>query len=325
MKGSKEHNNRHDRHAQRQVHQGWDCTTGKICLSHGGNGNNGPALNTAAVTEDMKACRALDQRCRELEELVEELEAYDYAVAHELKNLVSIVVGSAELLASTLDGRTDEAQQRMLDSILESANRMNEVIDSLLLLASSSSEKVAASPLDMAQIVSEAQRDLSIMVKRRNASVSLPESWPAALGYGPWVRSVWSNYLSNALKYGGQPLRLELGGEEQADGMVCFWIRDHGPGLSAEQQTRLFTKLDRLEQLDKPGHGLGLAIVRRIVERMGGQVGVESQPGEGCTFWFTLPVEESPASAADASRRVQFLHQNVPASGNVRTHQLLTR
>jgi len=169
MKRSKEQSNRHDRHAQRQVHQGWDCTTGKICLSHGGNGNNGPALNTATVTEDMKACKALDQRCQELQELVEELEAYDYAVAH----------------------------------ILEGTRRMSEIIDSLLLLASSN-EKAIASPLDMAQIVAEAQRDLSTMIERCRASVSSPKRWPAARGYAPWVRSVWTNYLSNALNMGGR-------------------------------------------------------------------------------------------------------------------------
>lgn len=126
-------------------------------------------------------------------------------------------------------------------------------------------------------------------------------------------------------QYGGPSPRIELGAEEQADSMVRFWIRDHGPGLAREQQARLFVEFDRLDRTIKPGHGLGLVVVRRVVERMGGQVGVESQPGEGCTFWFTLPAEESPASAADATRRVQFLHQNVPASENGRTHQLLTR
>lgn len=321
MKRRKEPSNRHDRHAQQQVHPGWDCTTGNVCVNHGGNGNNGPALNTAAVTEDMKACRALDQRCQELQELVKQLEAYDYAVAHELKNLVSIVMGSAELLASTLDGRADEAQQKMLDHILEGTRRMSEVIDSLLLLASSD-EKVTATPLDMAQIVAEVQRDLSTMIDRCGASVSAPRRWPAAQGYAPWVRSVWTNYLSNALKYGGRSPRIELGGEEQADGMVRFWMRDHGPGLAQEQQAYLFVEFGRLDRTIKPGHGLGLAIVRRIVERMGGQVGVESQPGKGCTFWFTLPAEESPASIVDAGSRAQFLRQNVPASGNGRAHQL---
>ena len=71
--------------------------------------------------------------------------------------------------------------------------------------------------------------------------------------------------------------------------MVCYWVRDHGPGLTAEQQARLFVEFSRLDRPEKLGHGLGLAIVRRVMERLGGQVGVESRPGEGCTFWFTLP------------------------------------
>jgi two-component system sensor histidine kinase/response regulator len=107
--------------------------------------------------------------------------------------------------------------------------------------------------------------------------------------------------MSNALKYGGQPPRVELGahllpsvpsddGEEEKGRMGCFWIRDNGRGLTPEEQARLFTPFTRLDQVSAKGHGLGLSIVRRIVEKMGGQVGVESQVGEGSTFSFTLPL-----------------------------------
>jgi signal transduction histidine kinase len=105
---------------------------------------------------------------------------------------------------------------------------------------------------------------------------------------------VWVNYISNAVKYGGTPPaapRVELGGEVQPDGMARFWVRDNGSGLTQEQQTRLFTPFTQLNQVRARGHGLGLSIVRRIVEKLGGQVGVESSgvPGEGSLFYFTLP------------------------------------
>ena len=96
--------------------------------------------------------------------------------------------------------------------------------------------------------------------------------------------------MSNALKYGGQPPRVELGATEQEDGTVRFWVRDNGHGLTPEEQARLFTPFTRLDQVSAKGHGLGLSIVRRIVEKMGGQVGVESQVGQGSTFVFTLPM-----------------------------------
>jgi len=121
-----------------------------------------------------------------------------------------------------------------------------------------------------------------------------------ALGYMPWVEEIWVNYLSNAIKYGGRPPRLELGadplpnpppqaGEGLGGGMIRFWVRDHGAGLTPEDQARLFTPFTRLDQVRVKGHGLGLSIVRRIVEKLGGQVGVESQVGQGSTFSFTLP------------------------------------
>jgi two-component system sensor histidine kinase/response regulator len=120
------------------------------------------------------------------------------------------------------------------------------------------------------------------------------------VGHGPWIEEVWANYISNALKYGGSPPRIELGadppppsppsgGTEGEARMVRFWVRDNGPGLTPEEQARLFTPFTRLEQVRAKGHGLGLSIVRRIVEKLGGQVGVESEVGQSSTFSFTLP------------------------------------
>ena len=112
------------------------------------------------------------------------------------------------------------------------------------------------------------------------------------MGYSPWIEEVWVNYLSNAIKYGGKPPRLALGFDRPAPGpqpgMIRYWVRDNGPGLSAEQQAVLFTPFERLKNLRVRGHGLGLSIVRRVVEKLGGQVGVESSPGEGSLFYFTL-------------------------------------
>jgi signal transduction histidine kinase len=110
---------------------------------------------------------------------------------------------------------------------------------------------------------------------------------------------VWVNYLSNALKYGGQPPQIELGAAEKSDGMVRFWVRDNGPGLRLDEQARLFTPFTKLSQAQTKGHGLGLSIVRRIVIKLGGEVGVESAgvAGQGCVFSFTLPgIEQSSSS-----------------------------
>ncbi|MCK4449343.1 MAG: HAMP domain-containing histidine kinase, partial [Anaerolineae bacterium] len=112
-------------------------------------------------------------------------------------------------------------------------------------------------------------------------------------GYPLWVEEVWANYLSNAIKYGGQPPRVELGATVQADGYVCFWVRDNGDGIPPEERAHLFTPFTRLDRTRAQGHGLGLSIVRRIVEKLGGQVGVESEMGRGSVFTFTLPGGEN--------------------------------
>ncbi|MBN2389779.1 MAG: HAMP domain-containing histidine kinase [Anaerolineae bacterium] len=127
-----------------------------------------------------------------------------------------------------------------------------------------------------------------MMIDEKQAHLILPESWPVALGYAAWVEEIWANYLSNALKYGGDPPQITLGWEALDTGFR-FWVQDNGAGLTAEEQARLFSPFTRLDQVSVKGHGLGLSIVQRIGEKLGGQVGVESAPGQGSTFWFTLP------------------------------------
>jgi two-component system, sensor histidine kinase and response regulator len=189
-----------------------------------------------------------------------------------------------------------------LHLMIQNARKMSSIIDDLLLLAETRSAEVDRKPLDMVSIVSEAQQRLADVAEQSHAEIVLLDvsTWPVALGYAPWVEEVWANYLSNALKYGGQPPCIELGaaplpnppplaGEGEGGGRVRFWVRDNGAGLTPEDQARLFTPFTRLDQVRVKGHGLGLSIVRRIVEKLGGQVGVESQVGQGSTFSFTLP------------------------------------
>lgn len=141
----------------------------------------------------------------------------------------------------------------------------------------------------MASIVAKTQRRLSDMIEKYQAQIMSPDTWPAAIGYSPWIEEVWANYISNAIKYGGRPPYVELGATIQEDETVRFWVRDNGAGLSSEEQSRLFAPFTRLSQTRIKGHGLGLSIVRRIMEKLGKQVGVEGQAGEGSTFFFTLP------------------------------------
>jgi signal transduction histidine kinase len=234
---------------------------------------------------------ALRQRTTELEARNQELDAFAHTVAHDLKNPAARVVSATELLLDAKPPLDDEERQRTTLFISRAGHKMSNIIDELLLLASVRKLEVQTVPLDMESIVTEAQQRLADMIEQAQAEIVAEQidRWPRVLGYAAWVEEIWVNYLSNAVKYGGLPPRMELGAETQPDGMVRFWVRDNGPGLAPVDQVSLFTPFTRLDQARTKGHGLGLSIVRRIVEKLGGQVGVESQSGHGSTFFFTLP------------------------------------
>src|SRR5439155_27155760 len=104
----------------------------------------------------------------------------------------------------------------------------------------------------------------------------------------PWVEEVWVNYLSNAVKYSGTPPQVEIGARLQGE-KVRFWVRDNGRGLDTGERSRLFQPFSRLNHSRTEGHGLGLSIVQRIMEKLGEQVGADSEVGQGSTFYFVLP------------------------------------
>jgi signal transduction histidine kinase len=248
------------------------------------------AAEAAIAITNAELVEALRQHTTELQTRNEELDAFAHTAAHDLKGPLGYMVGFAQVLEQDYAAMPDEELRRYLHKIATGGRRMSNIIDSLLLLSSvRKAEEVELSALDMASIVKDALQRLDYMIEEHQAEVILPDVWPTALGYGPWVEEVWVNYLSNALKYGGQPPRVEFDATPQTDGIIRFWVRDNGPGLTPEEQARLFTPFTRLDQVRAKGHGLGLSIVRRIVEKLDGQVGIESQVGQGSTFSFTLP------------------------------------
>ena len=249
----------------------------------------------ATIFEDISAAKEMEAALTESNAALlarnEELDAYAHTVAHDLKNPVAAILGFAEHLEESVDSMPESEKRESLEAITRSAQKMQGIIDALLLLGEARRSDVAIGAVDLGLLAAECLESLAHEVMRLGAEVRLPETWPSAIGYAPWVEQVFTNYVSNALKYGGRPPRVELGAEVVNQRSVRLWVRDNGRGLTPEEIGMTFAPFTRLSVEDVAGHGLGLSIVRRLVERMGGEVAVESEgtPGTGCTFSFTLP------------------------------------
>jgi len=241
------------------------------------------------VTERRQAEAALQQHARDLAAQNRELDAFAHTVAHDLKDPLNLIIGFSELLESDHGAMSVEELEKCLNAVARAGTKMSNIIDELLLLAEVRKHQVQMMPLDMGRLVSAACMRLFHMVEEHQAEIVRPETWPQALGYSSWIEEVWVNYLSNAIKYGGRPPRIELGATEQGN-TVRFWVRDNGPGIAQKDHVRLFTPFTRLDQATAKGHGLGLSVVQRIMDKLDGRAGVESDgvPGEGSLFYFEL-------------------------------------
>jgi len=251
---------------------------------------------------EIQRLRRLDQkRIAEQALLIDELDAYAHTVAHDLKNPLAGISGFADILVIHGERLSTEKRQLFSKRISESVWRMNSIVDALLLLAKVRQQgDIKVAVLDMEAIVDGATSRLQAAIEEAEAEIVFPDAWPQAMGFAPWVEEIWANYMSNGIKYGKRPSRIELGADPIEEGMVRFWVQDNGNGLTPEEQAQLFTPFTRLAHTEKiEGHGLGLSIVQRIAKKLGGTVGVESEVGHGCRFFFTLPtklIEETAVS-----------------------------
>jgi two-component system, sensor histidine kinase and response regulator len=250
-----------------------------------------------------------------LEERIKELDAFAHTVAHDLKNPLAAVIGYVQLIESLNMGALPENARMALAVISQNSYKMSSIINELLTLASVRNlNDIAIGPLMMGRIVNDTMTRLSRLIETSGAEIALPQRWPVAHGYGPWVEEVWANYISNAIKYGGTPPQIELGADRIVDDnqrpCIRFWIRDNGRGMAEAELGQLFREFSRLDQhRSLEGHGLGLSIVQRIVKKLGGSVGVESTVGSGSSFSFILPAAEHAAAPSDTITTASALPQ----------------
>ena len=295
-------------------------------------------LVVARTVDLQRAMRQLEQEILEREQLIGDLKAFSHTVAHDLKNPLTVMVGYSSLLVEQF-AETKSPELSSAELLLSTSAKMGHIIDELLMFANVRQAEIKLIPLNMATIIAEVETRLTHLAAQKAAQIVKPASWPIAWSYPAWVEEVWVNLISNALKYGGRPdqgmpPRVELGytvldaaasiSEAGAavttpaqslqskirnpESKIMFWVRDNGPGIAPQAQARLFTPFTRLDTSHIEGHGLGLSIVKRMVEKLGGEVGVESAPDQGACFFFTLPAFGAPEAGAAAPSQPPSKH-----------------
>lgn len=227
---------------------------------------------------------------REIAERNAELRSFSHTVAHDLKAPLANIVAIAGILRQNSGPVRAEDEVELLQTMMDIGIKASRIVDEMLKLCElRHGGSLKLESLDMGRIVDEAVRRTRLQHESIGVSLARPEALPTAVGNAQLVEEIWVNYLSNAMKYGGTPPEIAIGADD-CEGAIRFWVEDNGKGIESEAAARLFAEFSRLEDANlREGHGLGLSIVRRIAERLGGRVGVESELGKGSRFWFTLP------------------------------------
>ena len=249
-----------------------------------------------ALTRTLETRVAL--RTRELTHANQELESFAYSVSHDLRAPLRTIEGFSRLLAERYAGVIGGDGTDYLARVRNAAGRMDELIGALLKMSRVSRGPLTMVPLDIERMASEVVAELRDAHPRRQVSVSVQPGLHA-VGDAALARNLLQNLIENAWKFtdGTTDARIEIGsddaGDRRTDGQVAFFVCDNGAGFAPEYAGKLFRPFQRLHnQEDFDGHGIGLASVKRIVERHGGSVSAEGKPGEGATFRFTLPGEQ---------------------------------
>jgi len=233
--------------------------------------------------------RKFAKRTAELQASNEELEAFSYSVSHDLRAPLRAVEGFTDLLREDYGPQLDEMGQDYLNHIVQGTHRMSGLINDLIALAKMNQSELERQRVDLSHLAREIVADLRHRDPQRQVVVTIAENISADCDVG-LMNAALENLLGNAWKFTSKipDARIEFGSFARSSSMVYF-VRDNGAGFDMGHASRLFAAFQRFHhERDFTGTGIGLATVKRIIRRHGGQVWAESAPGQGATFYFTL-------------------------------------
>ena len=265
------------------------------------------------ISERRELDAALAARTAELAHSNDELEQFAYVASHDLQEPLRMVTSYTQLLLRRHRDKLDGDALEFLDFIDDGGRRAQALIGDLLSLARVNSQARPSEPVAVQAILADVLQGLKLLVKDSGAQITHDESLPTVSADPRQLRQLLHNLLTNALKFRGkQAPRVHVGAARDADGRWRIRVADNGIGIEPEFHARVFVLFQRLHlRSEYPGTGIGLALCKKVVERHGGCIGVESAPGQGSTFWFSLAA----VTVATARGRIERVAIDTAAPG----------
>jgi PAS domain S-box-containing protein len=240
------------------------------------------------VSERKKIQQELERHSIELEASNKELEQFAYVASHDLQEPLRMVASYAQLLARRNKGKLDEDSEEFIDYIVDGATRMQALINDLLSYSRVGSRGKDLVPTDSGAVLQRVLANLRTTIENEHASVT-HDTMPKILADASQLAQIFQNLISNAIKFHGEKAPVVHIGAKQSDDEVIFSVKDEGIGIEKKYTGRIFEIFQRLHgKHEYPGTGIGLAICKKIVERHGGRIWIESEENKGSTFFFTI-------------------------------------
>jgi len=235
------------------------------------------------------------KKLRESNDSNRQLQEFTYIASHDLKEPLRKISSFGQLLAESLEAKLNDDERENLDFMIDGANRMQQMIESLLVYSRVTTQNTKFEEVDLNEVVEQLKNlELASELEETTGSILVPEYLPVVKADPAQMRQLFQNVIANALKYHKEGVAPEVTIRSAGlgeDGMVHIEVHDNGIGIKREQCQNVFVMFRRLHsRREYDGMGIGLAVCKRIIERHRGEIGVKSAYGEGSTFWFTLPV-----------------------------------
>ncbi|TAJ77132.1 MAG: PAS domain-containing sensor histidine kinase [Gallionellaceae bacterium] len=249
-------------------------------------------LEFSDITEFRRAQDELERRTKELSRSNQELEQFAYVASHDLQEPLRMVASYTQLIAQRYRDKLDADADEFIEFAVDGATRMQAIINDLLMLSRVGTRNLAFTRVDSKSSLDRALANLRLVIGETGAEI-ICDTLPVVDADGSQLTQLFQNLIGNALKFHGDRSPLVRIGAEKQDGEWVFYVSDNGIGIAPEHFERIFLMFQRLHgKREYPGTGIGLTICKKIVERHGGKIWVESAQGKGTTFYFTVPTQQ---------------------------------